>query len=392
VPYLIYAPDTPDRRVYELKPGINTLGREITNTIVLLGETVSRHHARINVAPTEITIVDCQSSNHTFVNQVQLGIDAYRLHDGDLVRCDTFGFQFAEHLTCSEPQPIVTDRELSTENLKQIALHQQPEQLEELVHQKANSDAPQERLLVLNEVGVRQQRSIVAGSLLGVPALVEREQHTVNKLKILLEVSKQLWSPDEPDKLLHKILDLLFQIMDIDRAVILLVDPDSGQLELKAAKSRSNIPDDPQSYSRRIVELAYQSGDAIITQDAKDDDRFDDSVSIIRQVIQNCMCVPFKNYTEIMGVLYIHNSSLSVSYTHEDLEFLSALSNQAAVVIHMSREFHKREQKLKQQVMELQIQIDQGKKESDVAEILSLDFFQKLQQRAEQLQNKNNRV
>lgn len=375
MPYLIYAPDTPDRRVYELKPGLNTLGREITNTIVLLGETVSRHHAQINVAPTEITIVDCQSSNHTFVNQVQLGIDAYRLHDGDLVRCDTFGFQFAEHLTSSEPQPIVTDRELSIENLKQIALHQQPEQLEELVHQKANNNSPKERLLVLSEV-------------IGVPALVEREQHTVNKLKILLEVSKQLWSPDEPDNLLLKILDLLFQIMDIDRAVILLVDPDSGQLELKAAKSRPNIPEDPQSYSRRIVELAYQSGDAIITQDAKDDDRFDNSVSIIRQVIQNCMCVPFKNYTEVMGVLYIHNSSLLVSYTHEDLEFLSALSNQAAVVIHMSREFHQREQKLKQQVMELQIQIDQGKKESDVAEILSLDFFQKLQQRAEQLQHK----
>ena len=375
MPYLIYAPDTPDRRVYELKPGLNTLGREITNTIVLLGETVSRHHAQINVDPTEITIVDCQSSNHTFVNQVQLGIDAYRLHDGDLVRCDTFGFQFAEHLTSSEPQPIVTDRELSIENLKQIALHQQPEQLEELVHQKANNNSPKERLLVLSEV-------------IGVPALVEREQHTVNKLKILLEVSKQLWSPDEPDNLLLKILDLLFQIMDIDRAVILLVDPDSGQLELKAAKSRPNIPEDPQSYSRRIVELAYQSGDAIITQDAKDDDRFDNSVSIIRQVIQNCMCVPFKNYTEVMGVLYIHNSSLLVSYTHEDLEFLSALSNQAAVVIHMSREFHQREQKLKQQVMELQIQIDQGKKESDVAEILSLDFFQKLQQRAEQLQHK----
>lgn len=93
-----------------------------------------------------------------------------------------------------------------------------------------------------------------------------------------------------------------------------------------------------------------------------------------------------------MGVLYIHNSSLSVNYTHEDLEFLSALSNQAAVVIHMSREFHNREQKLKQQVMELQIQIDQGKKESDVAEILSLDSFQKLQQRAEALRNKNNPV
>jgi adenylate cyclase len=178
--------------------------------------------------------------------------------------------------------------------------------------------------------------------------------------------------------------------MNIDRAVILLVDPDTQQLELKASKSKAGIPDLPHSYSRKIVELAYQSGDAIVTQDAKDDARFNDSVSIVRQVIQNCMCVPFKNYTEVMGVLYVHNSSFSVSYTHEDLEFLSALANQAAVVIHMSSEFHKREQKLKQQVMELQIQIDQERKENELAEIMSLDSFQKLQERAEKMRNKHN--
>ncbi|WP_041548310.1 GAF domain-containing protein [Chamaesiphon minutus] len=369
MPYLIYAPDTPDRRVYELKPGINTIGREIDNTIVLLGATVSRHHAEINVTPTGTTIKDCQSINHTFVNRVQLEIDDYQIHDGDLVRCDTFEFKFVSQLTSSAPQPIGHNRELATDNLKQIPLHQHSEPLAELVNKKIAKNAAQSE---------------------GAAAPIEsREQNTVNKLKILLEVSKQLWSPDEPDKLLHKILDLLFQIMNIDRAVILLVDPDSQQLELKASKSKAEIPDLPHSYSRKIVELAYQSGDAIVTQDAKDDARFNDSVSIVRQVIQNCMCVPFKNYIEVMGVLYVHNSSFSVSYTHEDLEFLSALANQAAVVIHMSGEFHKREQKLKQQVMELQIQIDQERKENELAEIMSLDSFQKLQERAEKMRNKH---
>jgi adenylate cyclase len=276
----------------------------------------------------------------------------------------------------SEPQPIGSNRELSIDRLKQIPLHQHPAKLEELVDRKAENE----------------RKSIVIASVIGVAPVEHREQQTVNKLKILLEVSKQLWSPDEPDKLLHKILDLLFQIIDIDRAVILLVDPDSGQLELKASKSIAGILEDPHSYSRNIVDLAYQSGDAIVTQHAQNDDRFNDSVSIIRQVIQNCMCVPFKNYTEVMGVLYVHNSSLVVNYTHEDLEFLSALVNQAAVVIHMSREFIQREQKLKQQVVELQIQIDQGKRESDVAEIMSLDSFQKLQQRAEALRHKNNLI
>jgi adenylate cyclase len=379
VPYLIYAPETPDRRVYELNPGINTLGREIDNTIVLLEATVSRHHAQINVAPTGTMIRDCQSSNHTFVNQFK--VDACELHDGDLVRCDTFEFKFVQHLTSSEPQPIGNNRELSIDNLKQIPLYQNPNRLAELVNQKVSNDR-----------SLREVKSVV-GAPVEVAALVEnREQDAVNRLKILLEVSKQPWSPDEPDGLFHKILDLLFQIMNIDRAAILLVGSDSQQLELKASKSRSSIPEDRQPYSRKIVDLAYHSGDAIITQNAKNDERFNNSVSIIRQEIQNCMCVPIKNYQEVIGVLYIHNSSFSVNYTHEDLEFLSALSNQAAVVIHMSREFYNREQKLKQQVMELQIQIDQEKKEADVADILNLDSFQRLQQRAENIRNKNNLI
>jgi adenylate cyclase len=366
VPYLIYAPKTPDEKVYELKPGINTLGRKIDNTIVLLGETVSRYHAQILVTPLGVTIQDCGSSNHTFVNQVEVNIS--ELHDGDVIGCDRYQFKFVEHLTTSQSKPIGDNQELLRDNLKQIPLPASQAQLQDLMDQKSSDDS----------ILKFQSR--------------DREQQTVNKLKILLEVSKQLCSPEEPDQLLHKILDLLFQIMRIDHAAILLVNQESQQLELKAAKSLEHLVNEQQFYSHKIVDLAYHTGDAIITKDAKHDQRLKDSISIFREEIQNCMCVPLKNYTEVIGVLYVDNLSLFISYTDEDLEFLSALSNQAAAAIHLFREFHKREQKLKQQVLELQIQIDQAKKESDVEEIMNLDYFQKLQQRAEDLRNKNNPI
>ncbi|MBW4641599.1 MAG: GAF domain-containing protein [Goleter apudmare HA4340-LM2] len=366
MPYLIYAPETPNERVYELKPGVNTIGRQIDNTVVLLGATVSRRHAQIHVTPNGAIIQDCQSSNHTFVNQVQ--IDVCELHDGDVIGCDEFQLKFVHSLTLSQPKPIGDDQELLDNNLKQIPLPQSLDQLQNLVHQEPSNRS----VLKLHSS--------------------DREQQTVNKLKILLEVSKQLCSPDEPDQLLHKIIDLLFQIMRIDHAVILLVDEESQQLELKAAKSQEDLVGEQQFYSRKIVDLAYQSGDAIITQDAKRDQRFQDSVSIFREEIQNCMCVPLKNYTEVIGVLYVDNLSLFVGYSNEDLEFLIALANQAAVAIHMSREFHKREQKLKQQVLELQIQIDQTRKENEIAEIVNNDFFQRLEQRAENFRNKNSLI
>ncbi|WP_026734458.1 GAF domain-containing protein [Fischerella sp. PCC 9605] len=364
MPYLIYAPETPNERVYELKLGVNTLGRQIDNTIVLLEETVSRYHAQIHVSPNGVTIKDCRSRNHIYVNQVK--VDSCQLRDGDAIACGQLQLKFVHSLAKSKSKPVGDNQELLSENLKQIPLPQSEAKLENLVAQKPSDDS------ILK---FKSRNS---------------EQQTVNKLKILLEVSKQLCSPDEPDQLLHKILDLLFQIMRIDHAVILLVDEESQQLEPKATKLRENLTGDRQLYSRKIVNLAYQSGDAIITEDAKRDQRFNDSFSIVREAIQNCMCVPLKNYTEVIGVLYVDNLSPSVSYTDEDLEFLSALANQAAAAIHMYRKFHKREQKLKQQVLELKIQIDQVKKENEVAEIMNLDYFQRLQEYAEQIRNKNN--
>jgi adenylate cyclase len=366
VPYLIYAPETPEERVYELKPGVNTLGRQIDNTIVLLEETVSRYHSEIHITPDGDTIKDCHSRNHTFVNEVKVQIS--QLHDGDTIDCGQVRLKFVYHLTNSKLKHIQDDEELLSNNLKKIPLPQSPVQLQELVAQKPREDS----ILKLKSH--------------------EREKQTVNKLKILLEVSKQLCSPDEPDELLNKILDLLFQIMGIDRAAILLLNENSQQLEPRAFKLREGIACEQQFYSHKIVNLTYQTGDAIITHDAKRDERFKDSVSILREAIQNSMCVPLKTYTEVIGVLYVDNLSPLVSYTDEDLEFLSALANQAAVAIHLSREFHKREQKLKQQVLELQIQIDHAKKESEVAEIVKLDFFQNLQRRAEKLRNKNNPI
>lgn len=366
MPYLIYAPGNADERVYELRQGVNSIGRQFDNSIPLVVDTISRRHAYIEVGENGVIIKDCHSRNHTFVNQVQ--IDSCQLNDGDMIRFgSSIHCQFVYQLPQSQVQHIGNNQELVNHNLKQIPLSQFQGQLQNLL-----------------EPEYTRQHTILKLK----PG--DREQQTLNKFKILLEVSKQLYSPDTLDQLLNKILDLLFQIMEFDRAVILLVNETSQQLEPQATKLKHHLPSKQEFYSHNIVNLAYKSGDAIITHNPKQDQRFESADSILMVGIENCMCVPLKNYQEVIGVLYVDNLSPLVKYTDEDLEFLSILTNQAAAAIHMSREFYKREQKLKQQVLELQIQIDQKKAENEVAEIMKQDFFQRVQQRAEQIKNKNN--
>jgi HAMP domain-containing protein len=60
----------------------------------------------------------------------------------------------------------------------------------------------------------------------------------------------------------------------------------------------------------------------------------------------------------------------------------------ARVFLHMAREVQAREQRLKQQVQQLRIEVDVARRERQVAEITGTDYFQELQQRAGDLRRR----
>ena len=354
--YLIYFPKTLNEKVYPLNLGVNSIGRGINNNIFLSSEhdSLSRYHAEIKIAEDSVLLKDLGSKNGTFVNSIR--IKEKEIHDGDLIICGDVIFQFVE---------AIAKDEKSSEPLR---------------HQRSLLN-PNSVVMVSSPPANQEQHSILM-----LPHQ-DAYQRTVDKLQVLLEVSKQLCVPEEPEEILRKILDLLWEIMSVDRAIILMVNEASGELESEAVKLREEIAVNHNLplYSRKITNLVLEKREPIITSNALVDKRFKQSYSILQQSIHASMCVPLKTQHGVMGVVYVDNLVMSSVYSQEDLEFLSALANQAAVAIHMSREFYKREQKLKKQVAELKIQIDQSKKQRQVEEIIGSDFFKDLQKKAEKL-------
>ncbi len=300
MPYLIRNSGTPDERTFTLDTGVTTIGRDRDNQICLDSEkSISRHHAEIVVDASEVTIRDQGSLNSTFVNETKITRSV--LNDGDTVRCGEVAFEFVQSL------PLLPFQDTS-ENLSILKRFS----LEESRFFASNPLQPQERQ---------------KGAVLKIQA-----HNTEDKFKILLEVGKQLSSPEEPDKLLEKILDLLFDLMDIDRAAILMVNEVTGELEPKAIKSKSTLVSNC-FYSQRIANFVRDHGDAILTADARVDERFNDSDSVLQQSIQASLSIPLKPRDKVIGVLYADNLSDTNLYSQEDLEFLTALANQAAIAI-----------------------------------------------------------
>lgn len=320
MPYLIYDPNTPDERIYELRFGVNTIGREEDNNIIVLHGYLSRHHAKIAINCDRTLLTDLDSLNGTFVNEFQ--IDQCELKHGDLVRFGDVFFQFVETIA-DQGQPSLGDKPRPEEQDTEISIVKQvsPEQTRVTIQHLLQEDQIDSSVLKIRTK--------------------DAHQRAVDKLQILLEFSKQLSSPEEPDQLLLKILDLLLEITQVDRAAILMVNEATGILEQKAVKSRSKINAKGQFYSTRITNFVRHNGNAILTDDACLDQLFNDSVSILKQGIHAAMCVPLKPREEVIGVLYVDNLSMADVYLDEDLEFLTCLANQAAIAIENSRLYKK---------------------------------------------------
>ncbi|BAY61275.1 adenylate cyclase [Calothrix brevissima NIES-22] len=324
--YLIYAPNTTQEKIHQLMFGVNTIGRSTDNTIALADESLSRYHAEITVTNERLVIKDLQSLNHTFVNKAK--INQCELKNGDLISCGNVEFKFFQKVdttpkTINPPaslQPVGDVKEeapIAETIIKQFSTGPSSIKIQDLLDNPGRSDSL---------LRISQRAS---------------DQRKVDKLKILLEVSKQLSSPEEPDRLLEKILDLLFEIMNVDRAVILMVNETSKQLEHKAVKLRPGIPQDSQFYSKNITNYVYINGTAILTTDACLDNRFNESESIFVQTIRASICIPLKPREEVIGVLYVDNLSMCDVYSDEDVEFLTTLANQAAIAIDNAKLYKK---------------------------------------------------
>jgi len=155
------------------------------------------------------------------------------------------------------------------------------------------------------------------------------------KLSTLLEVSKGLGRAVDTDMILESIVGYAYQILDVDRVAILLMD-ERGELAPKISRDKRGTVHAravPQSIARKVVDDQV----AVLTDDAGEDQRFGGQ-SILMQRVRSAMCAPLVGSEgRVLGVLYVDNITTTHRYSDEDLDFLIAFSGIAAVAIENSQ-------------------------------------------------------
>ena len=293
--------------IFELRDGARLLvGRAPSSDVPIIDPTISRRHAELESAESGLTVRDLGSSNGTFVNgsRVQTGTAAI----GDLISFGKVGFRLQKNAPDAEPaEPVSAPTPL----------------IPTIVRQRSVRDSGA-------GATIAPMTPPLAAEPVPAPDALSAADKSRQKLATLLEVSKGLGKAVDIDALLDKIVRYAYQILEVDRVAILLLDGD--ELVPKISRDKRGV-ESHRAIPQSIARTAINDRVAILSDNAGEDTRFGGQ-SILMQQIRSAICCPLVGSEDNpLGVLYLDNADSGHRFGDEDFEFCIAFASIAAVAI-----------------------------------------------------------
>src|SRR5256712_4045373 len=309
---------TTGEQAIDLQPGRTVVvGRAVTSDVPIYDPTISRKQAGPRLTDGGVEVKDVGSSNGTFLNGAR--VTEALAAENDVITFGKVAFR-VKAVTAPAPRPQVVASlpfEFGGKPGGGTIVRQLPV--------KHSGGVP---AIVVDRPSGTSHLKVTA------PTLEERRE---KKLSLLLEISKELSKQQELDRLLDKVVDFTFQIMNVDRVSILLLEDQTGELVPRVSKGKTGSAAASKHVPQSIARKAVEERVAILSDNAAADERFKGK-SILIQSVRSAMCTPLMGTDQqVLGILYVDNLTATHSFADEDLEFLIAFGSLAAVGIENSR-------------------------------------------------------
>ncbi|MBI3927189.1 MAG: response regulator, partial [Armatimonadetes bacterium] len=176
------------------------------------------------------------------------------------------------------------------------------------------------------------ERDIVAGSGERASAVGAAER----KLHVLYGVTQATRGQHAVEDLATNALALVLEVVDADQAAVFLTDG-AGRLEEVAFSARRGAPTARGATSRGVLAEAVRSGEALITRDAQEDERFVAHQSIHTFNIRSVLAVPMRERDDVLGVLYLDKREAREPFGTDDLQLAAIVAQQLAAAVANAR-------------------------------------------------------
>jgi transcriptional regulator with GAF, ATPase, and Fis domain len=220
-------------------------------------------------------------------------------------------------------------------------------------------------------------------------ALLDEVLNLYRQINMLYSLSEKLAASLELAAVAKLTLDEISRLIKATGGSVTLLKDQAGSHEMVVTFGQGSPPDEILTPADSIVGAVASSGRAEIINDARSDTRYVMEKDSIRSLI----CAPLMSKNRAIGSIVLV-SEVPVVYSAGDLNLLNTLASQAAPAIEnallhekMLRDAQEREERLRKQIQELSIELNEARQKEKVAEITESEYFQRLRDQADSLRS-----
>jgi adenylate cyclase len=274
-----------------------TVGRMASCDLPIQDPTVSRRHAELELTGAGVRVRDVGSTNGTYLDGVRI-IDALAT-PGSRVAFGKVDFEVQVQEPTSEEE-FAGEGALDATILRQVPVSGRADIAAQL------AERPRGASLLK-----------VAGE--------SPEDRQAHKLNLLLDIVKELSQQTEVDRLLDRIVGLIFQVMSVDRVAVMTSE--KGDLVPRVWRSRVESPAGSWVVPRAIARKAIEDRVAVLSENILTEDA-------TASGIESALCAPLLgSQGSVLGIIYLDSLGAGHAFSEEDLEFFTAFAGMAAVAL-----------------------------------------------------------
>jgi HD-GYP domain-containing protein (c-di-GMP phosphodiesterase class II) len=291
--------------------GVLRIGSQDSMDIVLKDPTVGRRHAEILHSGGNWVLRDLAASprQQTLLNGTRLERGAHQLNAEDVIQCGNLALRVTTLETTAGGNAAPTPPEQAPQANGNGAQHIQTSGTYVRVQATAQNSWEQ----ALERVSFDQALRPVPGQA----------------MLSLLRTGHHLCHIASLDELLQSVLAETISSLGAQRGSIVLAQPHTGQLQLRAFQGS----DGKRCYSRTLAQRVFQTGESLLCRDVRTDEALLTAGSVKAGTMASIICVLLRSPRQRIGVLQLDRGPFQDPFGEGDLYLADAIAASVAVGI-----------------------------------------------------------
>lgn len=166
---------------------------------------------------------------------------------------------------------------------------------------------------------------------------VPQDNLTPAHLATLYQVSTWINSSLEFEDVLNSVMDAIMQVTNAQRGFLMIHDEEDSSLQVLVARGIDGATIESEGYSTTIVGRVVETREALVTNNAEYDTRFQAGQSIIMRGLRAILCVPMMVQDRLIGVVYVDTTMKAGVFRPDDMGLVKAVAGLASRAIENAR-------------------------------------------------------